>query len=274
MGKLAIHATRTTSRSSWSFVWGSDMWLQPIPQFSVLRPNPPTRPIPVLVAILLLQHEDTMVPKRQGITAHIAHSCPSHTYSRPLVSHSFFADQSPTAPLPHGHAIHHPIQPAYQKKSSQSAFPRNEAFPEAEVGAVAGLTTCRLHRHQQHTHNTMKSYLSHELHLHLTQIALSALLAYFARLLPLKKARSIDQPSRISTTTAPPSAHPLQGLNHPDPFSHPLAPPSTTHPCVRLQEAPLARACRSDHNAVDICWSSSVTRSRGWQPRSSALLGH
>jgi hypothetical protein len=77
------------------------------PQFSVLRPNPPALPIPVLVAILLLQHEDTTVLKRRGITAHIAHPCPSHTYSRSLVSHSpllfFFADQSPhrsSAPQP------------------------------------------------------------------------------------------------------------------------------------------------------------------------------
>ena len=125
------------------------------------------------------------------------------------------------------------------------------------------------------------SYLGHELHLHLTPIALSALLAYFARLLLLKKARSIDQPSRISTTTTPPSAHILQGLDHIYIYIYsPIFPPPRLHrprqPTLVFdsKKPPPARACRGDHNTVDICWSSSVTRSRGWQPRSSASLEH
>lgn len=58
--------------------------------------------------------------------------------------------------------------PAHRKESFQLVLPSNygvsstprppnETYPEVEEGAVAGLTTCCLHLHWQHTHNTTRS---------------------------------------------------------------------------------------------------------------------
>ena len=125
------------------------------------------------------------------------------------------------------------------------------------------------------------SYLGHELHLHLTPIALSALLAYFARLLLLKKGQ-INRPTIADINNYNPTFRTHSAGSRSDHIYiySPIFPPPRLHrprqPTLVFdsKKPPPARACRGDHNTVDICWSSSVTRSRGWQPRSSASLGH